>query len=277
MFVRERSNLVGQQAWLGLVAALAIVVCSPEVGRATMLNWPTSGWTAGSPDPGETYSQTFTVVDPNDVTVSVNNNGNSSTGATWQPSYPDMNSTKLTGGLSGVNALQLFVSAQSSTSSYIETTVTFAAPVTNLSFQIWDVDAKPGQFIDKIFNVQAVTPGNGVVGADSITSEVAGYNTISGSGLATVILGTATASDTTNQGTIDIVFSGPITQFSFDWSNDDSGLGAQAIGLGPLTYTIVPEPAVPWCSAVVCLAALITHWRFHRRKRAIAERGNKQA
>src|SRR4029077_11727549 len=79
------------------------------------------------------------------------------------------------------------------------------------------------------------------VGATSVTSATPGFNTIIGTGLATVVLGTANASNTSNQGTIDITFSGPITQFSFDWSNNDAGLGAQAIALGPLTYDVVPE------------------------------------
>jgi len=89
------------------------------------------------------------------------------------------------------------------------------------------------------------------------TSAVPGYNTIGGTGLGTVVLGTANAANNTNQGTIDITFSGPITQFSFDWSNNDAGLGAQAIALGPLTYDVVPEYDPAFGAGAACLTAIL--------------------
>ncbi|HEV2047073.1 MAG TPA: hypothetical protein VGQ95_10805 [Chthoniobacterales bacterium] len=70
------------------------------------------------------------------------------------------------------------------------------------------------------------------------------------------MLGTANAANSTNQGTIDISFAGPITQFSFDWSNNDPALGAQAIALGPLTYTVVPEMSAGWAVALLCSIAI---------------------
>ena len=218
--------------------------------------------------PVKPSAQSFTAVTPNDVTVSINNNGSSPTGDTWSAGYPAINSTKTTGGFSGVNGIQLFLTAESATSAFIRTTVTFASPVTNLSFQIWDVDASAGQFIDKIFNIQGLTPSLTAVGANSVSSAVPGYNSITGTGLATVVLGTATASDTTNNGTIDISFLGPITQFSFDWSNSDPAVGAQAIALGPLTsFTIVPEiaPALP--ATLLCLGAVGLTGLSRRRKK----------
>jgi hypothetical protein len=174
----------------------------------------------------------------------------------------------LTGGFASTNALQLYVVSQSSTSSYIRTTITFDSPVTSLSFQIWDVDSVAGQFADKIFNIQALAVGGATVGPDSVTSEVAGYNTISGTGLGTVVLGTANASNTTNQGTIDITFSGPITQFSFDWSNNDAGLGAQAIALGSLNYAIVPEQSAGASAASLCLIAIALRELVRRKQSA---------
>ena len=227
--------------------------------HATVFDWPGTGWTAGTPGPGQTVSQSFTSVTPNDINVSINNNGVSATGATWQPGYPAIGTNPLTGGLSGTNALQLYVVSESSTSSYIRTTITFNTPVINLSFQIWDVDAVAGQFADKIFNIQALTDLGATVGPNSVTSAVPGYNTISGTGLSTVVLGTANAANNTNQGTIDVTFNGPITQFSFDWSNNDPGLGAQAIGLGPLTYTIVPEFPAGWENFLLCAIVVAGH------------------
>ncbi len=248
--------------------SLVLVFCltAYTAKGSVVFNWPSSpGWTAGSPGPGVTVSQQFTSVNPNDITVSVNNNGVLPTGGTWQGGYPQISANPLTGGLTGVNALQLYVTAEASVASYIRTTVTFATPVINLSFQIWDVDANPGQFADKIWNIQALAQGGATVGATSVTSATPGFNTITGTGLATIVLGTANAANNTNQGTIDITFSGPITQFSFDWSNNDAGLGAQAIGLGPLTYDVVPEYDPALSTAAACLTAILGQ-RVRRRK-----------
>lgn len=250
-----------------LVLFTALVVTMAPAGQASVVfDWPSPpGWTAGTPTPGLTKTQSFTSVDPNDITVDINNNGVSATGATWQTNYPQINSTQSTGGFSGVNGLQFYVTAQSSITSYIRTTVTFATPVINLSFQLWDVDSLPGQFADKIWNIQALQ-GGVPVGATSVTSVTPGFNTITGTGLATIVLGTANAANNTNQGSINITFSGPITQFSFDWSNNDAGLGAQAIALGPLTYDPVPEYDSACSVGATCLAAILGE-KIHRRRR----------
>jgi hypothetical protein len=253
--------VLAPRQWLNCLKLLLgtaglLVLLSPASVRGTVFDWPSSGWTAGAPAPGQTVTQSFTNVTPNDITVSINNNGASNQGATWQTGYPAIDSTTETGGFSGVNALQIYVVAQSSTSSYIRTTVTFSNPVINLSFQIWDVDAFSGQFADRISNIQAIALGGTTVWPDSVTSAIAGYNTITGTGLSTIVLGTANAANNTNQGTIDISFAGPITQFSFDWSNNDPALGAQAIALGPLTYTIVPEMSAGWVVALLCSIAI---------------------
>jgi hypothetical protein len=245
---------------------LALCLTAAAAKGSIVFNWPVSpGWTAGSPGPGVTASQQFTSVNPNDITVDVNNNGANVSGATWQTNYPQISANPLTGGLSGVNALQLYVASQANVASVVRTTVTFATPVINLSFQIWDVDAVAGQFADKISNIQALAQGGGTVGATSVTSATPGFNTIIGTGLATVVLGTANAANNTNQGTIDITFSGPITQFSFDWSNNDAGLGAQAIALGPLTYDVVPEYDPALGAAAACLTAILGQ-KIRRRK-----------
>lgn len=254
-----RSVLVGEipisrRNSIRIFIALLGMLCAPVYG--TVFNWPGTGWTAGSPAPGATVSQSFTSINPNDISVSINNNGAGPTGGQWVGGYPTIDSTSETGGFTGVNALQFYMNSQSNVTSYVRTTVTFATPVINLSFQIWDVDALHDQFADKIFNIQALAQGGGTVGPDSVTSAVPGYNTITGTGLTTVVLGTASASNTSNQGTINITFNGPITQFSFDWSNDDPKLKSQAIALGPLTYTAVPESSTGWVVSMLCLMAV---------------------
>ena len=238
---------------------------------SVVFNWPNPpGWTAGSPGPGATATQQFTSVNPNDITVDINNNGVAASGATWQTNYPQINSTQSTGGFSGVNGLQLYVISQASVSSYVRTTVTFATPVINLSFQIWDVDSLPGQFADKISNIQGLALGGGTVGPNSVTSVTPGFNTITGTGLSTVVLGTANAANNTNQGSINITFTGQITQFSFDWSNNDGALGAQAIALGPLTYDPVPETDSVCSLAATCLVAILGQRVYRRRKVRVA-------
>jgi hypothetical protein len=237
-----------------------------SVNASVVFDWPSSpGWTAGTPTAGQTLTQSFTSVDPNDITVSVNNSGAGLVSETFQAGYPQISRSSDTGGFASTNALQLLVST-SQLGSYVKTTVSFATPVTNLSFQIWDVDAVAGQFVDKIANIQALAQGGGTVGANSVSSTVAGYNLVTGTGLATVILGTANAANNSNQGSIDIVFNGPITQFSFEWSNNDPALGAQGIALGPLTYTPVPEISWAW-SPVAAGVAVLTAELARRRAR----------
>jgi hypothetical protein len=247
--------------------AAGLFLLSLASARATVFNWPGGGWTAGTPAPGQTDTQSFTSVNPNDITVSINNNGASASGGAWQSGYPQINSTNTTGGFSGVNGLQLYLTSQSSTSSYIRTTVSFSSTVTSLTFQLWDVDAASGQFADTIFNIRGLAPGGGFIAADSITSAVPGYNTITGTGLSTVVTGTATASNSTNQGTINITFNGPITGFSFDWSNSDSGLGAQAIALGAISY--LPERSAISPVTIICVLAVFGSELKRRRRRAI--------
>ncbi len=219
---------------------LFLFALSTPKTQATLVVLPANGWTAGAPAPGQTVSQTFASVSPN-ITISINNNGAAAQGATWSGGYPAINSTETTGGFAGQNGLQLFASSTSSTNGFVLTTVSFASAVTNVSFQIWDVDKSGGQFVDTISLIQAVSSTGTTLAASSVTSAVAGYNSITGSGLGIVVTGTAPADNATNQGTIDISFTGPITQFSFEWSNTDPGLGQQAIGLGDINFTVVPE------------------------------------
>jgi hypothetical protein len=250
------------------LSAIGLLLFSAVQLDATVVtfDWPSSpGWTAGTPTAGQTKTQNFTSVDPNDITVSLNNSGVGPQGMNFQGGYPQISSNPDTGGFTGVNGLQLLVASSQASGTFVKTTVSFATPVANLSFQIWDVDAVSGQFADKIANIQAVAEGGGTVGPDSVTSAVSGFNVVSGSGLATVALGTANANNGTNQGTISVNFNGHITQFSFEWSNNDSALGAQGVAIGPLTYTPVPEVECPWIGAAACLVA--TGFELLRRKR----------
>jgi hypothetical protein len=253
-----------------LAAAIALF-CSGQA-EATLVVFPNTGWTAGAPAAGQTTSQTFSGTPG--LTVSINNNGSAAQGATWASGYPALNSTQTTGGFTGENGLQLYATSTSATTAYILTTVTFASPVTNVSFQIWDVDKLAGQFVDTITSIQALSDLGAVQAASSVTSAVSGFNSITGSGLGFVVTGTNGAGNTTNQGTIDVSFTGPITQFSFKWSNTDPGLGGQAIGLGQINYSVVPEMNALFPIATLLVAVGGTAmWRKHKARCSAAVAG----
>ena len=250
-----------------LAVFLGTCVARSAANASVVFDWPNNGWTAGTPTAGQTLTQSFTSVNPNDITVSINNSGNGAQGVVFQNNYPQVSRNPDTGGFGSTNALQELVGSSQVVGAYVKTTVSFATPVTNLSFQIWDVDANPGQFIDEISNIQALAQGGGIVGADSVTSTTPGYNTVTGTGLLTVVLGIANANNGSNQGSIDIVFNGPITQFSFQWSNNDPALGAQGIALGSLTYTPVPEISPVWSPLTAGVAVLATELARRRARR----------
>ena len=270
LFCKALQSRVMRSSYPSLWLTALLLVSGARLNASVTFDWPSSpGWTAGSPTAGQTDSQSFTSVDLNDITVDINNSGVGVVGMVWNAGsggYPQISSNPDTGGFTGVNGLEELVTNSQAFGTYIKTTVSFATPVTNLSFQIWDVDAVAGQFADKIANIQALAQGGGTVGPDSVTHAGAGFNTITGIGLATIVLGTANANNASNQGTIDIVFNGPIAQFSFEWSNNDVALGAQGIALGPLTYTPVPEIESGWIGAAACALA-IGHQLFRRKRR----------
>ena len=239
----------------GIASANAVVIT---------FDWPGApGWTAGAPTAGQTKTQVFTGFNPNDLTVAINNSGAGAQGMVFNGGYPQISTSPVTGG-AGVNGLQLFASSSQVFGAYVQVTISFATPVTNLSFSLWDVD-KGGSYVDKIANIQALAVGGGIVGADSVTSAVSGFNSITGTGLSTVVLGTATASNSSNQGTIDITFNQQITGFSFQWSNNDPALGSQGIGLGSLIYTPIPEGDPRWISGMIAAAVIAVEYGRRRK------------
>lgn len=241
-----------------LLVSIALFLSTPL--QATVFDWPdVPGWTAGAPAPGQTATQNFTSIDPNDIMVAINNSGAAAQGVVWNGGsggFPQISRASDTGGFPSTNGLQLLVTSSQVVGAFVTITVSFTGPVSDLSFQIWDVDAVAGQFIDRITNIQAIALGGASIGPDSVSSAVGGFNTVTGSGLGTVVTGTANASNTTNEGTIDIIFNGPITQFSFQWDNNDPALGAQGIALGPISYTATPEIDPSWLTLAIGLGAI---------------------
>jgi hypothetical protein len=261
--------------------AVIVAICCSVITSAqgTVFDWPSSpGWTAGEPTingPAQTVDYSSS---GQNVSVTLTN-----TGATWNAGYPQ-GATGGTGFVNGGTAnsgLILQPSAQTSNGTYLQLTINFNNPggVTNVSFQIWDidatVDASGNGFVDAITHLQATAVGGGTLFPDIVDNTHTSnpgttYNFISGSGANLAITGdpaqAAGAANGTDQGTINITFAQAITQISFWYSNDASGsLTTQTIGIGPLTYSIVPEISPSWAGALLCVVAA-SNLKLRRRR-----------
>ena len=246
--------------------------------QATTLSWSAyaGGWTpaTGTPTAGNTVSQQFDNDSSaghagNDMQVSITN---SNPGATWStatggnPATPEILNTTYTGGFTGNAAysLTLQVTAEASTSSYIQITINFLASsyangVKNVSFSIFDVDKSAGQFIDIINNIQATTVSGATIGASTIAPVSGATYSVSGSGTGQVVTGTSANTNSAGQGTVNINFgSTAVNQVSFRWSNSDPGLGRQGIGLYNISYdpVVTPEANQAVLSIGLCLSAI---------------------
>jgi hypothetical protein len=206
------------------------------------------------------------------------------TGATWNGGYPQVaaGGTGFVNGGTTNNGLIVQPGTQTSTGTFIQLTINFNNPggVNNVSFQLWDidatVDASGNGFIDTITHLQATAVAGGTLLPDTVdnvhtTNPGTSYNFINGSGPTLNITGDPLqpvgAANGTDSGTVNITFSQPITQLSFWYSNSATGsLTTQTIGIGPLTYSILPETSPGWAVVLVCIAALALEFGRRRRK-----------
>jgi hypothetical protein len=263
-----------------MVATYCLVVAPSAQG--TLFDWPSMpGWTAGEPTingPAQTVDYTSA---GHDISVTIAN-----TGATWNPGYPQVvpgGTGPFNGGTTN-NGLILQPGSQTSNNTFIQITINFLNPggVTDVSFQIWDIDAtvdiNGNGFIDLISQLQAVAVGGGTLFPDIVDNTHTSnpgvtYNFINGSGPGLTIRGDPAqlggAANATDQGTLNITFSQPITQISFWYSNDASGsLTTQTIGIGPINFTNVPEISPSWAVALLCvIASSVVELRRRRHRR----------
>lgn len=263
-----------------VVGALSwVLVAFSPTAQGTVFDWPTSpGWTAGQPVIGSAQTVDYSSTGQN-ISVTIAN-----TGATWNGGYPQVaaGGTGFVNGGTANNGLIVQPSAQTSTGTFIQLTINFNNPggVNNVSFQLWDidatVDASGNGFIDTITHLQATAVAGGTLFPDTIdnthtSNPGISYNSITGSGPTLSITGDpsqpAGAANGTDQGTVNITFSQAITQLSFWYSNTATGsLTTQTIGLGPLTYSVLPETSPGWAVATVCIAAVALEFGRRRRK-----------
>jgi hypothetical protein len=244
-------------AILGIGAALA------PAGRATTFNWPTTPAFPTGPTNGQTVTMPYAGLGA----IAITNNG----GDVWQTGYPTVNDTETTGGLTNVNGFQIYLKSEPSASANLGVVIGFGytGGVTNVSFTFWDVDSSASipstQFTDILKNIVGVTATGTLVPLTVVGT--AGYNTVTGSGTVNATAtGTANATNNTSEGDVTVT-SGtvPIQEITFTYMNGATGLGAQAIGIGPITFTPIgsatPEVgsglgALLACGAVVGLGAL---------------------
>jgi len=274
-----------------MMAVILGILFYPALCHAqTTFNWPTTpAWTAGSPDDGASQTVDYTSTGQ-PISVTVTNMTGNAPGGTWNSGYPQVESNGsggnngVNGGTGiGVNGLLLQPGAEATTSGYIQVTVNFnySLGVKNVSFQFWDIDAtvdgSGNGFIDTIKNLQATAVGGGTVYPTSVSSEVAGYNIISGSGATLTIAGDPSqpsgASNSTNQGTINVSFSQAVSSISFQYSNGATGSRTtQTMGVGPISFDIVPE--VNSASAALMLCGGVMGFGLLRRRSRGAERSH---
>jgi hypothetical protein len=205
--------------------------------QADTLDWDVVNWT----DTTTPYSQTFTV-GSNTVTVAI-------TGQTGDfipiggDTSPDDN-THQTGGLTGQQSLYLAVN-HDQRSDVITVTVTFSTFVNNVSFSLFDIDFSSGDFADQIRNISG-TDGTNTYAA-SISNTGSTSNTIANNNtLTATVTGDDTATEGTSEGNATFTFSQNVNSITFTYGNAGTAPtdpNQQSIGLGDVTYTVVPEPS----------------------------------
>jgi hypothetical protein len=241
-------SLIRYAGWL-----LVLGVLAPEMARGSLLDWDTASWTAGS------LNGTFSINSPNDVTISIADSSSALSG-----SGTPANNQALTGGLSPVqNSLQISPNF-TSTSGSITVTVTFNYSVQNVSFSLFNIDAKTSgqqstRYVDRVNAVQAALAGGGTAYA---TATGGTANSVTGSGTsALTIAGTSQAASTSGAGNATINFgTSTITQFQFTFgpgTGSPSNPAAQSFSLHDINFTPVPEVGVIWGVAIVCFLAII--------------------
>lgn len=151
----------------------------------------------------------------------------------------------------------------------ITITITFSQPVTNISFTIYDIDADSSSYVDQIRNVY----GSDGVNTYAFSATGSSGNSVASSGTTSLtVTGTSSINDDSDNGNATFSYTGAaVTTISFTYGNNtDTSLGDrppgnpgnQWIGLGDITYTVVPEPAVSMGAALLLGLAL---WKSRQR------------
>lgn len=262
---------------------LPLLAALPNSADALVLNWGTVAWADGSLN--NSYD-----VDPasagNDVTVTVS--GDTSR---LQPEVVAPNpqtpaiTTNFQGGLATApNTLSLAVNFTNSSQS-ITVTVDFSAlyalGVQNVSFTIFDVDfanAGGSTYQDRLSSITGLSTDGTTLIAPTITTSA--NNSLSGSGLAQVVVGTASTADLgagSGLGNVTISFGTNAIQ-SFTFTYGGSSVFAdptyQHIGIHDINFTPVPEMNPAATAAGSCIAAMVLTVLMQRRARRARQKAD---
>lgn len=236
--------------------------------RADVLDWDTQNWT----DTTDPYSQTFMVSGVN-VTVAITGDTSYIQSGGYGTS-PNENGSQ--NGGSGGNALYLYVDYATTgpwwdrdygNEKSITVTISFASPVTAASFSIFDIDYSSGGFTDQIRNVSATDSVS--IYYPTISGTNSSYTTVAGSGASATVTGIQSSTDGASTGNATFTFGGnEVTSISFTYGNASSAPSnpsGQSIGLGDITYTVVPEASTMTAAFLLGLWALAeARWRRFR-------------
>jgi hypothetical protein len=227
-----------------LPVALVLVFLGLSRVEAITLDWNNVNWTANS------LSQSFDI-DPsnagNDITITIS--GNTGDIDDSQGASPDDN-TIITGGQGGTQESLYLAANYGGTGRELVVTITFSAGyvygVENVQFTIFDVDRDSGLWRDQIDQIDGTRNGVTASFADLTGTN---FHDIFDSGTATARArgdgASENADPATDDANLNVVFNdAPVDEVSFRWTNQDSALDFQYIGLYDITYTpAVPEPA----------------------------------
>lgn len=246
-----------------LLQLLALALSS-VAAHAVTLDWNSVDWTANS------LSQSFDVdaSNPgNDITITISGDTGDRSGTT-----PD-DTTAITGGFSGQQSLYLAVNYDSPGSNEITVTIQFhyTSGVNNVQFTIFDLDRDSGNWRDRIDQLEGSRSGSATSNADLSGTN---YHDIYNNGTATAYAEgdgpNEDAGPTTNDANLDVTFNdGTMDTVSFRWTNQDSALDFQYIGISDITWTpAVPEPST--YAAGLLLSVLVIYTCLKRQERSTA-------
>jgi hypothetical protein len=256
----------------------------PVIMQASVFSWGANTWAGGNPTNLTGITNTYTTSDGTvDVVVTVAETG----GQVWTAGSVAVANSQ-TGGFTPVhNGLYVSINSTTGTSSYVQVSVKFvlhgtstAVGVTGVSTNIFDIDAQNSggnNYVDKIASVNS-TLTSGSISATAPTLSFSGTGvadfTLNGSGTGQYALGILGAghggagNDTSSVGNLGIAYSGTISQFSFQWSNDDATtpLGIQRITLDNIQFSrpTTPEMGSGFAAIIVCAGAVALHRRRFR-------------
>lgn len=240
----------------GLALALALIATSATV-RAATLDWSTNPWPNTS-----TLTQSYTI-GSGDVTVTfVDPNGALVGTPDGSPASPATNSY-LDPPLNGGDE-NLFVRADGNTNPgwvTIRVDFTHVSGVTDVNFNIYDIDADLSQWRDVIV-ISGLAVGGGVVAPTSVSAATGAPSWTYNAGNRRIRGLEPNQGNGNDNGTALVSFMDALEGFQLSYRNPVASHGNQWIALSDIAFRIIPEPdpASLWAAGTLAL------WLVRRRR-----------